>query len=133
MPKIRVLVIEDDAALLSVVCRLLTECGDYEPRAAADGLEGLELLKDGGYGLVITDVLMPGQDGIETIGRIRELNRTIPIIAMSGYDIGEFSPLKDASLMGADFTLEKPFGAEELLAAVRRVLHQEPRGQATGS
>ena len=125
MEKTRVLVIEDDASLRQVVCRILAEFGRYELTTAADGREGIEALQRGRFGLVITDVLMPEQDGIETIGRIRELDERIPIIAMSGYDIGDFSPLNDAFLMGADRTLLKPFGAQELLEAVREVLETD--------
>jgi DNA-binding NtrC family response regulator len=122
MEKTKVLVIEDDAAVRQVVCLVLTEFGRYEPTGAADGREGIEALRHDRFGLVITDVLMPDQDGIETIERIRELDDKIPIIAISGSGTGEFSPLAEASLIGATQTLQKPFGAQELLDAVQDVL-----------
>jgi CheY-like chemotaxis protein len=125
MDKTKVLVIEDDATMRQVVCRVLAEFGRYEITSAAGGREGIDALRHGHFGLVITDVLMPEQDGIETIGEIRQMDERIPIIAMSGYDIGDFSPLEDASLIGADRTLLKPFGAQELLDAVRDVLGVE--------
>ena len=105
-----------------MVCWVLTEFGRYEPTGAADGREGVEALRHDRFGLVITDVLMPDQDGIKTIERIREVDDKIPIIAISGSGTGEFSPLADATRSGATQTLHKPFGAEELLEVVQGVL-----------
>ena len=122
MEKTKVLVIEDDDAVRQVLCRVLAEFGRYEPVGAADGREGVEALRHGTFGLVITDLLMPGQDGIETIERVREMDQKIPIIAISGSGTGEFSPLAGAALIGATQTLHKPFGADELLEAVQGVL-----------
>jgi CheY-like chemotaxis protein len=121
MEKPKVLGIEDDPGVRDVVCRVLAEFGGYETTGVASGRQGVDALAHDGFGLVITDIFMPDQDGIETIVRIHELNPTIPVIAISGSDSGGFSPLEDALAMGANRAL-KPFGVKELLATVREVL-----------
>ena len=68
-------------------------------------------------------MLMPVQDGIETIQQIRNLDAKIPIIAISGDHGGDnFSPLDDAMALGADRTVKKPFTVAQLMAAVDDVL-----------
>jgi CheY-like chemotaxis protein len=103
---------------------------------AATGNEGLELMKKEGADLVITDVIMPGIDGIATARQIREKYRNTRIIVISGggktapepYEpdaISTRSYLASASSAGADRTLSKPFDREEILRAVREVLEEE--------
>jgi CheY-like chemotaxis protein len=120
MPK--VLVIDDDAAVRRIVSKMLARAG-HETREAADGAEGMRALLRERFELVITDLFMPGQEGIETIGRIREIDTEIPIIAISGSSQDDhFSPLGDAKVLGADRAVEKPFTVEQLLAAVQELL-----------
>lgn len=121
MVKTKILVIEDDEAVRRAVCSIL-RTGGYEPAEALDGRDGLDAFIHGRFSLVITDLIMPGQEGIETIERIRELDAAIPIIAISGAGDGEFSPLQDAALLGANRTVAKPFTVEHLLRAVSELL-----------
>jgi DNA-binding response OmpR family regulator len=124
--KAKVLVIEDNDAVRRTVCSIL-RAGGYETAEAETGKEGMTKLGRGDIALVITDIVMPDQDGIETIQRIRELDATLPIIAMSGSGTEDYSPLHDAKLMGADRIIGKPFQVEEILWAVRELL----RGQGS--
>ena len=128
-PKVfKVLVIEDDDAVRKVVCRILRSVG-HEPIEAGDGLAGMAALHREQPDLVITDILMPRQEGIETISQIRDVSG-VPIIAISGTQASDtFAPLVDAQMMGADITLKKPFSVEALLAAVDELL----RGDAGGA
>ena len=91
-------------------------------------MEGMVALAHTRFDLVICDMLMPVQDGIETIQQIRNLYDNIPIIAISGARGGDkFSPLDDAMAVGADRSVKKPFTVAQLMAAVDDVLD---RGQA---
>lgn len=128
MSKARVLVIDDDATVLWTLTRMLERLG-YDSSGVSDGRDGLRLLENDSFDLVITDLFMPEQDGIETIQRIREIDPGIPILAISDSERGEYSALDDAKLLGADAGLSKPFGPDELLAAVRRLLedHEDER------
>jgi len=110
----KILVIDDDAQLREMVCRVLRNA-NHDPIEAPKGKLGMELLRRESPALI-----MPVQEGIETIAAIREASG-LPIIAISGSpDIGDFSPVMDAKLLGADVTLRKPFTAEKLLLAVQQ-------------
>ena len=122
----KVLLIDDDEGVRATVSRILTNAG-HDTVVAVNGLDGIDALIRTRFDLVITDLLMPIQEGIETIQRVRELDSAIPIIAISGaFGRGNFSALDDARMMGADLTVEKPFSIEHLLAAVVQVLKKGP-------
>ncbi len=122
----RILVIDDDAAVRRAVRRVLEPLG-HDVREADDGAAGLALLADGGADLVITDIFMPGQDGIETVRRIRKEFPSVKMIAMSGGDsTGRMDLRRDAVLMGAAGSLRKPFERDELLKQVRSALDAGP-------
>ena len=124
----KVLVIEDDQAVRSVICRALQRVG-HTVLEGFDGRDGFDQVLRNKVDLVITDILMPNQEGIETIQQIKSLEPDLPIIAMSGVRReGPFSVLDDALMIGADFALEKPFDVSTLLDAVERLLTE--RGQA---
>jgi len=120
MTTIRVLVIDDDPAARSMICAMLRS-GGYMAAEAPDGRRGLESLVSGRFDLVVTDLLMPIQDGIETIAEIRELDPILPIIAISGSRTETFSPLQDAKLMGADHTIAKPIDVGHFLGVVNEL------------
>jgi CheY-like chemotaxis protein len=118
----RILVIEDDENVRTVVCRALQRVG-HVVFVGIDGRDGLDQFVHHQLDLVITDLVMPVQEGIETIQRIKQLEPDLPIIAMSGVmREGEFSILDDALLMGANLALQKPFDVTALIATVDRAL-----------
>jgi len=118
----RIIVIDDDAAVRGAVRRVLEPLG-HEVLEADDGAAGLALLADAGAALVITDIFMPGQDGIETVRRIRKEFPTGKMLVMSGGDsTGRMDLRRDAVLLGAAGSLRKPFEREELVRAVEAVL-----------
>jgi DNA-binding response OmpR family regulator len=126
----KVLVIDDDGQVRRIVCRML-RAGGHDPIDTGEGDVGVALIERDAPDLVVTDLIMPGQDGIETITRIREISG-LPIIAMSGQrQDGDFAPLVDAQLMGADVTIKKPFTMDALLAAVNDLLRGD-RGSGAG-
>jgi CheY-like chemotaxis protein len=118
----KVLVIDDDAGLRAVVCRGLRHVG-HEVIDAVDGDAGLEAARRHHPRLVITDIVMPGRDGIETIVALAALDPRPVIIAVSGMTGADgFTPLDDARLLGADAVLRKPFVLAELLETAERLL-----------
>jgi CheY-like chemotaxis protein len=118
----KVLVIEDDSSVRSVICRALQRVG-HTVLEAVDGRDGFDQVLRHKLDVVVTDILMPRQEGIETIQQIKRLEPELPIIAISGVmREGAFSVLDDAVLIGADLALEKPFDAMALIEAVERVL-----------
>ena len=119
----KVLVIEDDDNFRELLCIMLQSAG-HETVDAPDGTRGLAHVSVERPDLVITDLVMPEQEGIETIQQIRELDGRLPIIAISGMWGGEFEPLDDAKLMGASVALHKPIARLDLLTEVSRLLDQ---------
>ena len=90
---------------------------------AANGRDGVELLRSYKPDIIITDIFMPEQDGIELIIQARRERPDTKIIAMSGRGrVGNTSFLDIADYLGADATIAKPFDAELLLRSVRSVL-----------
>ena len=114
-----VLIIDDDAQIRRLISRILRGA-DHSVREATDGRSGLELFSQATPALVITDLVMPDTEGIETIREIRAKNASIPILAISGGGTSIY--LRAATGLGATASLEKPFGAAPLLAAVADLL-----------
>ena len=116
----KIVVIEDYPPLRMAICELLRDAG-FDPVPAENGIAGMKCIREVGAQLVITDISMPQQDGIETIRAIRQAHGPLPIIAVSGR-YGAAGSLADAVVFGADVTLEKPFQNADLLDAVVRLL-----------
>lgn len=121
----RVLLIDDDDLVRKTLRRAL-EGADFEVVEAADGDQGIRSYKAEPFGVVVTDILMPGKEGIETIIELRRMNPEVRIVAISGGDrVGGQQYLNMAAKLGADRILPKPFRPKELLDAVRDVLSGE--------
>ena len=118
----QILVIDDDVLVRSTISRILERKG-YEVLAADDGAQGLSMFERHHPDLVITDIIMPEKEGIETIREIRRLSPEIKIIAISGGGrLGNFDFLDIATQFGAAEVLGKPFDAADLLDRVDRCL-----------
>jgi CheY-like chemotaxis protein len=118
----RILVIDDDDGVRKLATHLLRARG-HEVSEAANGRLGMELVRRTPPEMVVTDLIMPEQEGIETIIQLRKEFPEIRILAMSGggrRDADEYLPL--AAALGAVATLEKPFGVAEFYRAVDQVL-----------
>jgi len=117
----RILLIEDDDMVRDLFRSILSDEG-YEVVAAVDGAEGLRRIEDGGFDLVLTDILMPEKEGVSTILEMKRLHPEIRIIAISGGGrTRNLTPLKIAKKAGADLALSKPIEPNDLLKAVRKV------------
>jgi PAS domain S-box-containing protein len=119
-----ILVIDDDDQFRGMLRETLEHAG-YDVADAPNGKEGIRLYRENPADLVITDIIMPEKEGIETI---RELKRDFPevkIIAISGGGrIGPDSYLKMAKGLGAQRTLTKPLERDELLKTVRELINE---------
>lgn len=119
----RILVVDDDSQVRDVLIETLEEAG-YEVVGVPDGREVLKLLKKMPFDMVITDIIMPEKEGIETILEFRQVFPDLKFIAISGG--GRFGPLSNyleiARNLGAYCTFSKPFEQKELLEAVDSAL-----------
>jgi CheY-like chemotaxis protein len=118
----RILVIDDDRAV-RLTTQIILEDAGYEVICAVDGEEGVRMFDRVSPQLVITDIIMPNKEGLETITQIRSRDSITPIIAISGGGrLRNEDFLKMAQRLGANEILTKPFDPRELAAAVRRLL-----------
>jgi DNA-binding response OmpR family regulator len=119
----RLLVIDDDDLVRAALTDMLQTAG-FEVVAASNGRLGLELLDTTPVDAIITDILMPEQEGLETIREVRQRFPHIRILAISGGGAGggESQLLRFAESFGADHALPKPFTGSQLVAAVRTLL-----------
>jgi two-component system, chemotaxis family, chemotaxis protein CheY len=123
-----ILLIEDDDALRTVLCLSLTNMG-HQVVEARNGKEALRLFRSEPPDFVITDLIMPEKEGLETIGELRRLQPKVKIIAMSGAGRGgPLDYLKVARQMGAARTLAKPFSVDALAAAIAELNGSPPAG-----
>lgn len=118
----RVLVIEDNADLRNLIQTYLEEEG-YEVFSAADGREGLQHQRSVPSGIVVTDIFMPGKEGIETVFDLKREFPDTRIIVMSGGPslVQGMDYLGLARELGASKTLAKPFTMKQLAEAVREL------------
>lgn len=120
----RILIVDDVAAIRRLLRRTLTSAG-YDVQEASDGQVALEIYSGQPIDLVITDLVMPEKEGLETIMELRRRDAGVRILAISGGGSGGHGVddyLKTARLLGAKRILAKPFSQEELLKAVADVL-----------
>ena len=119
----RILIVDDDPGIRRVLQVLLTKSG-YQVTQASDGFEALRLWREHGGDLVITDLHMPEKNGIETILELLTHSPGMRIIAMSGGgQTKRLDLLGNDTMLGAVFTLEKPFTLPEILSLVKRALN----------
>ncbi len=127
----KVIVIDDEEDIRITLKEVFRRAG-FEVEVASNGNEGMNLLREHGADLVITDIIMPGSDGVETAHNIRTEFPKTKIIVMSGggnaaplgYEptaITTTAYLASAAAIGADLTLTKPFDREELIKAAKEL------------
>lgn len=115
--KMNILIVDDDKKLCRLVADYLEPMG-YEVEAAHNGTQGLQMILDGDYHVVILDVMMPRMDGFEVLKRLRQQS-DIPVLMLTAR--GEETDRIVGLEMGADDYLPKTFSSRELLARLRAV------------
>ncbi len=118
----RILVIDDEQYILLMLKKMLEKAG-YDVDIAINGEEGLRYYEKYPADLIITDIVMPEKEGLETIRELKNHNPDIKIIAISGggrVDAKEY--LESARLFGASKVFSKPFAQGEIVNAVQELL-----------
>jgi excisionase family DNA binding protein len=118
----RILLVDDDPLVLKTLAQLLQKHG-YIVEPAESGEEALEKAKKSRFDLLVTDIRMPGMDGIETIKRLRQFNadtrrQRIPEIIITGYIDPQSQ--KEAQTLGISDYLYKPFSIDDFISAVQK-------------
>ena len=112
----RILIIDDEEAIRESLDTLLTLEG-FSVSAAVDGPSGMELLSRNEYDLLLLDLALPGQSGIDLLPRIVEMQPNLPVIMITAY--GTVGNVVDAIRAGAENFVQKPWDNEKLLADIR--------------
>lgn len=113
----RILLVDDEEQILNFVKYVLDKEGCIVS-TAENGKEAMVQFSMAEFDVVVTDIAMPVQDGIDTIIEMRQLSPSVAIVAMSGVSANE-KLLRLASEFEADVTIKKPFTVEEIVAAVK--------------
>ena len=118
----RILVIDDDEQMRVLLQQAMQWAG-YEVVAAENGRQGQQMFEEKPADLITTDLIMPEQEGLETIRILKQRYPAVKIIAISGGGrIGPEAYLPTAMELGADRIFAKPFDVKELIAAVQELL-----------
>ena len=118
----RILVIDDDEAIRKSFTLTLEDAG-YEVYAAESGEKGIGMEQNTKYDLVFLDLKMPGINGVETLQKLRKIDKDVPIYIITAFHQEFFDRLESAQQEGLDFqVLRKPFGPEELVLLTKSIL-----------
>lgn len=126
----RLLIVEDERRLALSLARGLTAEG-YAVDVVHDGAEGLHRASEGGYDLVILDIMLPGMNGYRVCGALRAAGSDVPILMLTAKD-GEYDEAEGLDT-GADDYLTKPFSYVVLTARIKALLRRRGRGAVSPS
>lgn len=120
----KIIVIDDEPYILLMLKKMLEKEG-HQVEMATNGVEGIDLYHKNGADLIITDIVMPEKEGLETIINLKTENPSLKVIAISGggrVDSREY--LHSAQLLGAEKIFQKPFKKDEIVNAVNELLEK---------
>ena len=112
-----ILIVDDEPNYLIVLSELLRDEG-YEVFTAANGMEGLQVVRDADLDLVITDMQMPEMDGMQLLRHVKELNKELPVLMITAY--AQVEKAVAAMQAGAFSYLAKPFSNDELIVTIQK-------------
>ncbi|OGR95284.1 MAG: hypothetical protein A2902_06010 [Elusimicrobia bacterium RIFCSPLOWO2_01_FULL_64_13] len=117
----KVLIIDDDFTVVDYVSELLANWG-YECAASGTGADGIEKFADGGFDLVLLDVMLSDTDGVTLCRRLKSAmrERQVPIIVMSS--LSDPTTIQDARMFGAADYIRKPFDEKQFKAKIEKAL-----------
>lgn len=120
----KILIIEDEAAIRRVLKKIISEENDaYNVEEAEDGLQGMEMIKNNDYDLVLCDIKMPKMDGVEVLEATRKIKPETPIVMISGH--GDLDTAVNTMRLGAYDYISKPPDLNRLLNTVRNALDRK--------
>jgi DNA-binding NtrC family response regulator len=118
---VKVLVIDDDLAVLEAL-KLILVLEGFDVVEAESGDVAVATAKTDAFDVAISDLTMPGMNGLETLAALRQIDPTLPIIIASGFLTEEVAA--ECLTLGALAYIRKPFDLEDLLSLVQRALHE---------
>ncbi|MGB5220751.1 MAG: response regulator [Polyangiales bacterium] len=122
LPPVRVLVVDDDQAILEFMETFLTKDG-FQVTTLANAKDAPEEVKDGGYHLVVLDLMMPGMGGVEVLESIRKVDSDVAVVIFTGYPSLE-TAVQSMKLDAVDY-LKKPFNPDEFREVLDRVMRKK--------
>ena len=122
LPPVRVLVVDDDQAILEFMETFLTKDG-FEVTTLASAKDAPEEVKDGGYHLVVLDLMMPGLGGVEVLEQIRKVDTDVAVVIFTGYPSLD-TAVQSMKLDAVDY-LKKPFNPDEFREVLDRVMRKK--------
>ncbi len=117
----KILVVEDDKELNKTVCSFLNHSG-YEAVGCLNGMDAYDALEENIFDLIVSDIMMPGADGFEFAGNVRELNEDIPILFMTARD--DIASKQRGFRIGVDDYMVKPIDLDELFLRIGALLRR---------
>ena len=117
-----ILLVDDEAIIVKTIAGKLSDEG-FSVLTAANGNEAIGLLQDNAVDMVVTDLMMEGIDGIQVLKEVKEHNRNIVVIILTGY--GDLNSAIDALRLGADDYLLKPCDLNELLFRINKCFEKQ--------
>ena len=121
MTGVKVLIVDDEAVIRKGLCRVM-EARGYQAETSESGFEAVEKLQKEPFSIVVTDLKMPGMDGIEVLKAIKILQPDVPVIIVTGYST--VGTAVDAMKHGAFDYISKPFTPEQMIEMVEKALEQ---------
>ncbi len=122
LPPVRVLVVDDDQAILEFMETFLTKDG-FEVTTIANPKDVPEEVKEGGYHLVVLDLMMPGLGGVEVLEQIRKVDSDVAVVIFTGYPSLD-TAVQSMKLDAVDY-LKKPFNPDEFREVLDRVMRKK--------
>ena len=116
----KLLIVDDEPDMLKLLGMIIKEKTPYEAVTTNNPLEALELVKQGGFALIIADLKMPGLDGMELLEAVKRVDEGIPVIIITAYGTVE-SAMEIMQKGGFDF-ITKPFKKEQILYTIDKAL-----------
>lgn len=115
----KVIIVEDDSLYRNLIEKIMSKNG-HEVHAYANGDEAIKAIRSSHFDLLVTDMVMPGTEGIELIAEIKGCCPTVKVLAVSGGgNVGRSTYLSLAKTHGADAILEKPFSPDQLYEKIK--------------
>ena len=119
MPE-RILVVDDELDMLMLLRMIIEDNTDYEVETTNNPSEALKMVMENNYDLVISDLKMPGMDGLELFDEVREMDPDLPLIIITAY--GSLETSDEAIKKGVADFITKPFRKDSILFTINRVL-----------
>lgn len=116
----RILVVDDELDMLMLLRMIIEDNSDYAVETTNNPSEGLKMLTEKDYDLVISDLKMPGMDGMELFDELKEIKPGVPVIIITAY--GSLETADEAMKKGVSDFITKPFRKDSILFTINRVL-----------